>query len=409
MKHIVILFLFTIVSISGFSQSEGNTNDLALEYFQKREFEKAAGIYEQLYESTALEIYFNYLTKCYVELNDYKTAEKIIKKRIKNYPSDLKSYVLLGSLYGKMGNKAEETKQYKLAINKIEENEQQVIGLAEAFIGLSLLDEAELTYQKGRKLFKDYGFYNELAKVYQLKSNYAAMFNEYLNLIEINEDLLEQTQSKIQSIIVFDTEGAIKNILKEQLLIRVQQKSDVIVFYDLLIWLFIQEKDFSQALVQAIALDKRLKGNGDQVFDIGLLAVSNADYVEGQKCFTYIINKGADNEYYKSALVESLSADFQITTSIEIVQNDKLLSLSVRYEALLNQLGISSITIKIIEEYINLQAYYLNAIPKAVEMITLGLAADGLSVNDKDQLRLLQGDIAVLNNEIWEATLILQE
>ena len=50
------------------------------------------------------------------------------------------------------------------------------------------------------------------------------------------------------------------------------------VFNDLLIWTHLQQKNFSAALRQARALDKRLQNKGRNIINVGMIAYRNEDY-----------------------------------------------------------------------------------------------------------------------------------
>jgi hypothetical protein len=55
----------------------------------------------------------------------------------------------------------------------------------------------------------------------------------------------------------YDTEGDKNEVLRTALLKRTQQNPDEIIYAELLLWYSVQQKDFSLALIQAKALDRR--------------------------------------------------------------------------------------------------------------------------------------------------------
>jgi len=65
-------------------QHPGNKSSkekLALAYYQSREYQKAAELYEQLYAERPAQHYYTYLFNCLLALKEYKRAEKLSKKR----------------------------------------------------------------------------------------------------------------------------------------------------------------------------------------------------------------------------------------------------------------------------------------------------------------------------------------
>ena len=60
-----------------------------------------------------------------------------------------------------------------------------------------------------------------------------------------------------QRVINPDPDGTQKELLKDKLFRKIQKNPNQDVFSELLIWLYIQDKNFNGAYVQAKALDKR--------------------------------------------------------------------------------------------------------------------------------------------------------
>ena len=86
-KHI-LFFLFVITQLHSFAQP-GTDEQLALQFYQNKEFDKALDYYEKLYnKKSPQEFYLPYLN-CLLETKDFKKAEKIAKKQIKQNPSSI--------------------------------------------------------------------------------------------------------------------------------------------------------------------------------------------------------------------------------------------------------------------------------------------------------------------------------
>ncbi len=58
-----------------------------------------------------------------------------------------------------------------------------------------------------------------------------------------------------------------KDALEKELILRVQQQPDVIAFNELLVWLYIQGRDFYSALLQARVVDNSTRSSGDRVME----------------------------------------------------------------------------------------------------------------------------------------------
>ena len=264
-KFLTILFVLTALSATSFSQSDAT---LAQQFMSNGEYDKAADIYKKLYNENANSYYKSYYN-CLLVLNDFKEIEKIIGKQIKNNPENLTYYVDLGYAYEKNGNTKERDKQWELAIQKITDNKTQVNLLANAFVGLDQLYNAIKTYEKAQKIVSTYSFNYELGGMYYRAGNLDLSVETYLDYYAENDkSAMSKTTAALSRIL---DEEKDHTLLQEKIFERIQKNQNEILFTELLIWDYIQLKDFDGAFIQAKALDKRNKENGERVFDLAEL------------------------------------------------------------------------------------------------------------------------------------------
>ena len=64
-------------------------------------------------------------------------------------------------------------------------------------------------------------------------------------------------------------------LLRIALLKRIQKDPQKDVFVNLLIWQFLQQKDFDQALNQELALSRRTNDDGSDVYELCRVLVAN--------------------------------------------------------------------------------------------------------------------------------------
>lgn len=401
-KSIVILFL--LIASFGFAQKQ-NANNLALQYYGNKEFDKAVSIYQQLFEQTKSRYYFKYYINCLVELKDFKTAEKAINAQIRRNSGDYSYKVQLGNIYEIQGNTAKAESIYQNSIKKIKYNRQQIILLANEFIRLRKYDYAEQTYKIGIKKAKDnYKFNFELATVYQLKNEPQLMIDQYLAVLEDKPSFLKSVQNRMQYTVYKNDDGTVKDLLKRSLLIKIQQRNSGIVFNELLIWLFLQDKDFKNALTQVKSLDKRLKENGKRVFNLGELALSNNDYSTAINAYSYLINKGEENHYYILSNNKILQTKFKKILSDNYTDQD-LLDLKIEYIASVNKLGKSLETFTLITDLAKLKAFYLGEINQGLNDFTQVLKTPNLTPRQVAETKTNLGDIYLLLGNFWDSAL----
>jgi len=94
MKALIwIILLMAPLMVLGQTPDLQNKAVLASRYYQSKEYGKAAELYEELYNTTKSEGYFNIYLDCLLAIQDYDKAEKTIKRGLKDNSSDAFWYV----------------------------------------------------------------------------------------------------------------------------------------------------------------------------------------------------------------------------------------------------------------------------------------------------------------------------
>jgi tetratricopeptide (TPR) repeat protein len=280
-----ILFLLTPAILFSQTNDLQNMANLASKYYQDKEFGKAAELYEQLYASTKSEGYFNIYFDCLLGIPDYEKAEKAIKKGLRGNSSNSYWYVQWGFLKKAQGQIVESGKMYEKAISTLSDNPTEYPNLANQFINRREFEYAEKVFIKARASQNPAIYNYELARIYYYMRNYDRMMNEYLEWMKQKESNLEIVKSNIQSVLSMDNDGDISKQLKNYVLKRIQQEPEQLIYNRLLIWLFIQDKNFVAATRQAIALDKRTGAESSNVFELANVSASNKYYDEAAKAY----------------------------------------------------------------------------------------------------------------------------
>ena len=282
--------------------------------------------------------------------------------------------------------------------------------LANAFNQRKELDYALETYLKGRKLFKDtYPFNFEVAEIYIQKGDLEAMINEYLDVLLISDGYIGQVQNSLARIYQSDQRENKNELLKNQLLRRIQKYPDRKVYAEMLIWIMIQEKDFNGACLQAKALDRRLKEDGSRLIELAEMCFSNNQFDVAVKCYQYVIDKGNENYYYVVSKIELVN-----TLNKKITQFGKytpldLVDLEKHYTQTITELGKNAGSAPLLKGLAHLNAFYLNNDQKAIDLLEDLLELPGLSDKFQAECKLDLGDILVLTDNIWDASLYFSQ
>ena len=143
---------------------------LAIEYYTLGEYEKALSLFEELYKENNSSYFYKYLLYCYVNLEEYRKAERLIKKAAKANHKHYKRLSDLGYLELKKGNPEKAEQLFEKAIEDVPADRGAISELARDFRSRGQIELAMKTYVKGKELLKgEYEFENDIAYLSQKK------------------------------------------------------------------------------------------------------------------------------------------------------------------------------------------------------------------------------------------------
>lgn len=399
-----ILFLLAPVILFGQNNDLQNTAVLASQYYQNKEFGKAAELYEQLYSGTKAEGYFNMYFDCLLAIHEYERAEKAIKKGLRGNSADAYWYVQWGFLKKTMGQVDDADKLYAKAIDSVS-NPVEFPNLANQFLNRREYDFAEKVFLKARAT-QGNGTYNyELARVYYYMRNYDRMLSEYLDWIKAAESNIEMVKSNLLSVLSMDNDGEIIKQLKTGVLKHVQAEPNMIVYNRLLIWLFIQERNFVAATRQAIALDKRTSTEDASIIDLANISASNKFYDEAAKAYDYIISKPKLTEFYYQAIMQRMRMIYERYVDEEMMNMARAKEIQEMFAKTFAAVGIVPESADLIIDHAHLLAFYLNQPNDALKVLNDGLAMKGISQPITLALKAELADVYVYSGDLWEAVI----
>ncbi|MCS7017953.1 MAG: tetratricopeptide repeat protein [Cytophagales bacterium] len=400
----ILLLLFLGVGWAICLQAQDEI-ELANEYYMNGEFDKAISIYSKLVRNKqyVYEVHKNYLDAL-LKLQQLDEAEKYLRRQIRAYPTEGLFNVDYGIVLGLMGRREEAQKHFESFIASIRKDDNLIKYAARYFINANLFDYAEQLYLMGRKNGNDKFIY-ELAVLYSLSGKIDKMIEEYMELLTEGERQLDYVQSVLQSRIR-DEESFAK---MENILIRYLQKyPDQIVFNEMMLWYYIQLKDFNKALIQAKAIDRRKKLEGMGLYELGMIAIENKDYQNAIKIFEYIVEKYPSGDLYPIArrmLIKSREEVVKNTFPIDI---QKIRQLANDYAKMLSEVGLRESTAEAARSMALLQAFYLDNKDTAIAILEKIIVSPATAGKRElvAQAKLDLGDIYLLKGEPWESTLL---
>ncbi len=405
-KKFVCIFIFLLIPAVVFSQNNtGKDIRLAYEYYRTKDYDKAEILFKKIFDKTQAKIYFSYYANCLIEQSKFELAEKEIKKQIRKHKKDPSYLIDLGYLYKRQDNLKKANDQFEKALSKVDNNPSVVRSLASFFIRRQEYDYAEKTYLKGRNRTSE-DFRSELANLYAIQRQFEKMINEYLDWLNESNRNLSIVQNRMQYFIKKDINDEFADVLRKELLKRIQRSGSSIVYNRMLIWYYLQRKEFSKALFQEIAIDKRIHSSGKKILNLAETAKSNNDYETAVEAYNYIIAKGRNKAYYIDSKVGKLNIRFLQVKNGTIKTEEEILQLEEEYLSTLNNLGIGFNTIQSVLDLAHLQTFYLNKPEDAEKMLIYAMNLRGLDKKLATKCKIELADVLVYQNNLDYAALI---
>jgi tetratricopeptide (TPR) repeat protein len=380
---------------------------IANEYLSKGEKAKALATYQQLakkFENISA-IHQNYLNLM-LDMANFKQAEEYVEKIIRK--DDRLTYRLdLGIVYVRSGDLTKADKYLKSIIKNAADDTYKIKNISDYLASHNLLEYGTYALQQARITAQsDQLFTLELANLYRLQGKRDEMVQEYLNYVTQTPANTAYIKNLMQVLLTKPEElESLERLLTE----RVQKNQDSEVYIDLLIWTNLQQKNFYGAFIQSRAYDKRFKKENSKALEIGQIALNNKDYNNADKAFTFVMKEFANTQNYLPAqlgLIKSREA--------KVKRNYPINKDSVRF--LIAEYGKfrarypdhpSAHEAKLSEAL--LYGYFLNQLDSSVIVINQLIAEPKATAQLRNQAKIELGDIYLLKEEPWEATLLYSQ
>ncbi len=403
-------FLLTIVMgmtvIIGVGQTTAADLKLAEQYYNNQEYAKAEIYYEVFYKEQPTKKNYTVYLDILTHLEKYKEAKKIINKRQKKMPDFLELHLDMAKIYTLEDNESKADQECKKAISKVGKNKSQVKNLAQAFVKQNMMEYAMETYINGKKILGDtYPFNYEMATLYGQMGDTKRMISEYLDLIGFNEAYMRTVQNALSRSIDFESDEENIDVLKEGLLSRIQKQPGKEIYYNFLIWLFTQKKDFNAAFIQTKAIDKRTGGDGSRLIALADLCTNNEDYGLAEKCYQYVSEKGRSGKYYEISKMMALSSSLKALESGYETNEEQVRLLDEQYTQTIAELGMTAESMRLLQEQAKLKFKYLHDSEGAVKLLHDAINQPGIKKKFQAYCKLDLADVLLASGYIWDASL----
>ena len=396
------------------AQSQRQINDkLARNFFNNKEYDKAADLYQQLYVDYRYYYYFSQYIECLIFLERFDEAEKDLKSFIKNDNTTNKwrSNVSLAYVLFRNNEKDKSDKILKKLINELPADKNVFIQVANEMRAKDFNEFAITLYDRGSGISSmNYKFFMEKALAYQSMMDFGKATENYLLQLEEKPDDYEVVKSRMSYMLRYNVDDSVIDDMRFALLKKAQENRDNENFAELLVWFALQMKDYEIALDQEIALDRRFDDREYDVIYLAKIARDNEQYDIAIRAYDYLIKKSTEGVYYEDAVVGMTEVQYQKVESslYEGSKTEFYSEFEKRIEKECLELGVSDKTIPILIIRAEILASHLNEIEKSIEILNDALPLN-ISRLNKAKIKMKLADIYLFKEEVWEATLLYSQ
>jgi TolA-binding protein len=405
-RLIQVLFV-CIISSSVYAQDTSDIQ-IANEYFLKGDKQKALTMYEALakHPENIPQIHENYLTLL-LDLGKFRDAENYVERLSKKNEDRINYKLDLGFVYLRSGDEQKADRYLKNFIKSIAGDIYRVRTVSDYLVAHNLAEYASLALIEARNALHNSSLFTlELANLYRLQGKRDEMVDEYLNYVTQTPANIGYVKNLLQILLSKPEE---LESLEKLLYDRVQQNPQSEVFSDLLIWVNLQQKNFYGAFIQARAYDKRFKKESPKTLEIAQIALSNQDYDNADKSFTYVMKEYANTENYLPARLGQIRAREAKVKRKYPVNRDSIRYLLTEYESFISKYPENTNAHEAQLNEASLFAYYLDEKDSAINKLNKLIQNPRASLYLKSKAKLELGDIYLLKEEPWESTLLYSQ
>jgi len=401
-----LLLMIMLFPLALFAQEE--KIQLANEYYQQGDYDKARDLFDQLAQSRNN---ISRINTNYIELlrkqSDHKALKQYFQRILKWYPSNL-AYQVDQLVYY---HQAKDHKQAdKIIVNlkrRYGQNRYQMRALAHELAAERMYETSVEFFVRARELSNNpYVYALDLARVYRLLNQKEKMVDEYLNYATKSRQSSAYIKNIFQNMI---KENEDLSYLENTLIRRMQKEPNETTYPDIMIWVELQRKNFYSAFLQSRALDKRKQNAGNETLRVARIAMDNGSWHDAITIFEYLADAYGDTPrrtYYRKMLIEAKEGKVKNTYPVD---KAAIRNLSNEYRQLYEHSPNTTATFEALKNLANLHAFYLDEMDTAAivlrRLIDEPRASSALVAEAKIDL----GDIYLLKDKPWEATLLYSQ
>ena len=388
------IFIYIVLLWSGFVFSQNE--QLANNYYEKGDFEKAKLIYEELLKGSPSNTqYFLRTVDCYQQLQMYDVAEKTIQDRYNKYKQGV-FLVELGYNFQLQKNDSKAKSYYEQAIDKIKISPNDVYGIGNSFEKKVLLEYAVKAYQTGMQVQPNYNFNFQIGMLYGQLGKTDLMIDMLLTESYQNPQNSNLIQTQLSRFMNGETDNtAFKDAMRKALILKTQKDQDVF-WNHYLSWFYVQQKEFGKAFIQEKAIYKREPESLISIVNLSQFAINEDDTDTAEEILNFILQNTKDLDL----LVESNARLMQI--KIDKAQEKDYPAITNELQQLLTTYEITPFTLSLQLIQAHFLAFNLKKTEEAKAIVKRALELN-LNAYQQADAKMELADILLLEEKFNQA------
>ena len=404
MKFIILILISFLPLLVKAQQSD---SQIAFNYYNNKEYVKAAEYFLQLYERTRSRSYLDYHIIALINGKQYEQAENTLKKYLKTDENNKEYLVNLGYVYEQQGKMSKSEDCFEKAIKRLIPQQTDIRNTANLFRNILAYDRATQTYLKGRELLKQPdAFMSELGDNYMMQRNYEEMLALFIRALELKPGDLSNIISKLNFARTYDVGKNVDALVKETLERILKQPGYNPVFDELAVWFSLQTGNYKEALSHAIQLNAKIANKVNLYIDIARDAASAKEYALAEEAYGKVLALGKENNnFYNVARKEILNSKYAGYSEhrTDIIQYKSLIGECENY---IKETGYTPDNIDIINLSSDIYAYRLNLPDSANQILQKAEAIRQLNNITLSAVKSKRADLLAYMDNPWEATIL---
>ena len=389
-------FLFIAVWLCAGWGLQAQSEQLARNFFDQGEYEKALKIYERLYkENPANIVFFNGVVAAYQQMEEFDEAEKMLVEKLNTTANNPSLLIDIGHNYELQNNTEGAERFYEEALQSIAGRPNYAYAIARSFEQYNLLEYAAKAYELAMNLNADRNYNLQLARIYGEQGKIEQMFSNYLDLIENDMKFYGLANREFNRYITEDSQAEANVILRKLLLKRLQE-NPALLYNEMLSWLFVQQKDFDKAFAQERAIFKRGENTLQGILNLAVLAKEAKAYEAAQEIISYAIEESPSRTFNLQA------RHFLLNLKLETARPEDYSTIESEFKSLLEEFGYIKETLNLQIDYANFMAFKMQKREEAVALLKQ-VAEITPSKFDLAQVKMALADILVVQEKFNEA------